>query len=120
MAVMVNWYTFTTGTGAAAPPAPQASFERLWLTALFRSPDACLFAGSAGPRGLRHYLAIPDVAEDRVQNLLRTYRAEPLQGVPDDAEVALLVGNAARATALWEERVTCSRENPGACVACSA
>ena len=113
---MLTWYTFTTSHSANPP---QTAFGQLWQTRLFRSPDACLFAGGTGIRGQRHYLALPEGAEDRVQEFLSTYRAQRLQGVPEDTEVSLLVGHPERAAKHWEERITCSRENPEGCVMCS-
>ena len=115
------WYTFTTMSPAAGATQlpPQLAFARLWNTALFRSREACLLAGGSGPLGTRHYLALPEGAEDLIPDFLRSLRAEPLNGVPDDTEVRVLVGHEPRARELWEERITCSRENPGACVMCS-
>lgn len=116
------WYTFTTMPNSAAGAqqfSPQLTFERLWLTALFRSPEAGLFAGSVGPRGLRHYLVVPEAGEDMLQDFLSNLRAEQLDGIPDDTEVQVLVGHEARAMELWEARITCSRENPEGCVMCS-
>lgn len=110
------WYTFHTPTNAT----PQAAFAQLWGTALFRSREACLFMGAATPRGRACYLGLPEGAEDLVTDFLHTHHALPLQGVPEETEVELLVGDELRAKALWEERITCSRENLEGCVMCGA
>ncbi|MCB0769731.1 MAG: hypothetical protein KDC00_04925 [Flavobacteriales bacterium] len=109
------WYTFQTP--ATAPS--QAAFAQLWSTVLFRSREACLFGGAATPRGQLCYMGVPEGAEDLVMDFLNTHRAMPLHGVPEETEVELLVGDEARAKALWEERITCSRENPEGCAMCS-
>jgi hypothetical protein len=104
------WYTITTAHSALGEErnSPQLTFERLWLTALFRSPEAGLFAGSLGPRGLRHYLVVPEAGEDMLQDFLRIHRAEQLDGIPDDTDVQLLVAHKSRAMELWEALITCS------------
>lgn len=116
------WYTFTMSQlaheGDAQFPA-QVAFAGLWNTSLFRSPEACLFVGAVTARGLRFYLSIPEAGEFIVQDYLRSHQATPFEGVPEETEVRVLVGNEQRAQELWEARITCSRENPEACVVCS-
>ncbi len=116
------WYTFTipahTAAGAEKLP-PHVAFERLWHTSLFRSAEACLLVGAPTLRGQAYYLSIPEAGEDILQAYLQQHRAQPLSGVPEGTEVRVLVGHEHRAVALWEERITCSRENPDGCVMCS-
>ena len=116
------WYTFTThhvAADGATQLSPQVAFNGLWTTALFRSPEACLFVGAVTARGLRFYLHMPEAGELIAQDYLRSHRATHLEGVPDETEVRMLVGNEQRAKELWEARITCSREDPKGCEVCS-
>lgn len=113
----MSWYTFIT-TGAGAAIAPEESLDRLWKTMLFRSPEVCLFAGNQGPLGRRYYLALPEMAEDRMHDYLSAHKAEKLRETPTET-VMYLVGIEERAWELWGERTACDPTSPEGCEMCS-